>query len=156
MIEHLGTLFLFLVATYMAAAVGALAPPDAWYVTLPKPTWTPPGWIFGPVWFVLYTLMAVAGWLVWRQTGWKHWALGLFAIQLALNMLWSPLFFGLHRPDLAFADIVALWVAIVATTVAFWRVSPAAGLLFVPYLAWVSFAAVLNFAIMQMWLAQLR
>ena len=105
--------------------------------------------MFGPAWTVLYALMAVAAWLVWRQDGWSG-ALLLFGIQLALNAAWSPLFFGLHRIDLALADIVLLWVAIVATTVAFWKVTPGAGGLFVPYLAWVSFATVLNFTIWRM------
>ncbi|MCX7626115.1 MAG: tryptophan-rich sensory protein [Candidatus Sumerlaeaceae bacterium] len=150
----LSALILFIALTYSAAAIGALAVPGPWYASLPKPSWTPPGWVFGPVWSVLYALMAVAGWLVWKQTGWGHTAMLLFGIQLALNTLWSPLFFGLHRPDWAFIDIVALWLAIVATTIAFWRVSATAGLLFLPYLGWVSFATVLNFAIMRMWWAQ--
>ena len=91
-------------------------------------------------------MMAVAAWLAWRQSGWGG-VLALFGVQLALNGAWSPLFFGLHRIDLALVDIGALWVAIVVTTFAFWRVTPAAGWLFVPYLAWVSFATVLNFTI---------
>lgn len=154
MISAPGALILLIAITYGVATVGAFFGPDGWYATLPKPSWTPPGWVFGPVWSVLYTLMAIAAWLVWRKTGWQNLALGVFAVQLLLNALWSPLFFGLHRPDLAFADLVLLWVAIVATCIMFWRVSPLAGVLFLPYIAWVSFAGVLNFTIMQMWLAQ--
>jgi tryptophan-rich sensory protein len=91
-------------------------------------------------------MMAVAAWLVWRQVGWGG-ALVWFAVQLVLNAAWSPLFFGLHRIDLALLDIVALWVAIAVTLVGFWKVSPGAGWLLVPYLAWVSFATALNFAL---------
>lgn len=139
----------FVAASFAAAALGGITTAGAvrdWYPTIAKPTWTPPSWIFGPVWTALYAMMAVAGWLVWRQAGWSG-ALVWFAVQLALNAAWSPLFFGLHRIDLALVVIVALWAAILGTTVAFWRVSPWAGGLFVPYLAWVSFAAALNFAI---------
>jgi len=121
----------------------------SWYPTIAKPTWNPPDWVFGPTWTVLYAMMAVAAWLVWRRAGWGV-PLILFGVQLALNAAWSPLFFGLHRIDLALVDIVALWAAIVATTVAFWKVTPGAGGLFVPYLAWVSFATVLNFTIWRM------
>ncbi|MGB9691678.1 MAG: TspO/MBR family protein [Candidatus Sumerlaeaceae bacterium] len=151
-----GALILFVVVTYGAAAIGGFFGPGAWYASLPKPTWTPPPWVFGPVWSLLYTLMAIAAWLVWKQTGWRHPALALYAAQLVLNTLWSPLFFGLHRPDLAFVDLVLLLCAIIATCVVFWRVSVGAGVLLLPYIAWVSFAGVLNFTIMQMWLAQQR
>ncbi|MHB1038308.1 MAG: TspO/MBR family protein [Pirellulales bacterium] len=113
---------------------------------LTKPSWTPPGWLFGPVWSVLYLSMAVAAWLVWRK-GNAVMPLALFAVQLTFNAAWSWLFFGLHSPGMAFIDIVLLWAAIVATTIVFWRRSLVAGLLFVPYLAWVSFAGVLNFGI---------
>jgi translocator protein len=117
-----------------------------WYAGLAKPSWTPPGWIFGPVWSVLYLNMAVAAWLVWRR-GDAAVPMTLFGIQLTFNAAWSWLFFGLHSPSAAFIDIVLLWMAIVATTVIFWRRSTLAGILFMPYLIWVSFAAVLNFAI---------
>lgn len=139
----------FLGASYLAAFVGNLATDSAirnWYPTLLKPAWTPPSWVFGPVWTVLYTAMAVAAWWVWRRAGWCG-ALGWWTTQLMLNALWSPVFFGLRRPDLAFGVICALWLAIAATTVMFWRTSLLAGALFVPYWAWVSFAAALNFAI---------
>jgi tryptophan-rich sensory protein len=135
-----------------AGAAGSIATADAiptWYATLRKPAFNPPGWVFGPVWTTLYVMMGVAVWLVWRQAGWAgaRVALVLFAIQLVLNTAWSFLFFGFHRPGLAFLEIVVLWAAILATLVAFWQVRPLAGLLLVPYLLWVSFASVLNFAI---------
>jgi tryptophan-rich sensory protein len=123
--------------------------PGEWYFDLAKPSWTPPGWIFGPVWTLLYAMMGVAAWLVWKQTGFSRAraALSLFAIQLVLNGVWSWFFFGLHRPGLAFIDILALWVMILATTLAFWQHRPLAGALLIPYLAWVSFASALNFSI---------
>jgi len=131
---------------FAAAAMGGLFMPGEWYASLRKPAWNPPGWIFGPVWTALYTMMAVAAWLVWRCGGWaaQRRPLALFLVQLALNALWTPLFFGLHRPGLAFAEIVLLWLAIAATLVAFRPVSRAAAWLLAPYLAWVSFATVLN------------
>jgi translocator protein len=139
----------FLVVTFVVAAIGGIATSGsvrAWYPALVKPSWNPPSWVFGPVWTLLYTMMAIAAWLAWRQAGWGG-VLALYSVQLALNAAWSPLFFGLHRIDLALVDIVLLWVAIAATMVAFWRVTPVAGWLFVPYLVWVSFAMVLNFTI---------
>jgi len=136
----------WLVLCFGAAAVGARFRPGEWYAALRKPSWTPPSWLFAPVWTLLYAMMAVAAWLVWRQTGLSS-EVGLFVVQLALNAAWSWLFFGLHRPGLAFADIVALWVAILGTLAAFWAVRPLAGWLLVPYLAWVSFASALNAAV---------
>lgn len=143
-------LVIFLALTYGVAAIGgASSGPDEWYQNLAKPSWTPPPWVFGPAWGLLYTLMAVAAWLVWRQAGQTPVVLplGLYALQLVLNGLWSLLFFGLHSPGLAMIDIVLLWFAIVATTYAFWQVSTAAGILLLPYLMWVSFASTLNYAI---------
>ncbi len=130
---------------------GAITTPAiaGWYAPLAKPSFNPPNWIFGPVWTALYLLMALAAWLVWRRAGWRNAraALLLFALQLVLNGAWSLLFFGLHRIDLALADIVALLAAVVATALAFRRHSMMATLLLLPYLAWVAFATVLNFAI---------
>jgi benzodiazapine receptor len=145
-------LIVLLILCFAVAGVGGLVTtPNIpnWYADLTKPPWTPPDWVFGPVWSMLYFSMAVAAWLVWRQAGLARVAapMAMFGIQLLLNALWSWLFFGLHSPSTAAVDIVLLWIAIAATTVAFWRRSTAAGILFVPYLAWVSFAAVLNFAI---------
>ncbi len=120
---------------------------DTWYPTLAKPSFNPPAWVFGPTWTLLYVLMGVALFLVWRQgldTQGVKLALTVFAVQLVLNALWSIIFFGMQSPAWAFVEIILLWLAIVATLWAFWRVMPAAGWLLVPYLAWVSFAAVLN------------
>ena len=138
--------------TFAAAALGGWFMPGEWYAQLKKPAWNPPGWIFGPVWTALYTMMAVAAWLVWRRGGWavQRKALAWFLVQLVLNALWSPLFFGWKNPDLAFAEIVLLWVAIFGTLLAFWKAHRAAGALLLPYLAWVSFAAVLNFTLWQL------
>jgi benzodiazapine receptor len=135
--------------TFAAAATGAFVSTGGWYAALVKPSWNPPGWLFGPVWTLLYALMAAAAWMVWRAGGWRaqRRALGLYLCQWALNALWTPLFFGFQRPDLAFAGIVLLDLAVLATAAAFWRVRPAAGLLLLPYILWVAFATVLNFAI---------
>jgi len=118
-----------------------------WYPTLTKPWFNPPAWVFGPTWTVLYVMMGLAAFLVWREGLARERvkaALVVFALQLALNALWSILFFGMQAPGWALVDIVALWLGIVATVVFFWRVVPAAGLLLLPYLAWVGFATVLN------------
>lgn len=118
-----------------------------WYPTLVKPSFNPPAWVFGPVWTLLYLMMGVAAFLVWRRgtdAEGVRIALAVFAIQLILNGLWSLLFFGLRSPGLALVDIALLWVAIGAAVWLFWRVVPAAGLLLLPYWAWVSFATVLN------------
>lgn len=137
---------------FAAPALGAFSMPDAWYASLHKPSWNPPGWIFGPVWTLLYTMMAVAAWLVWRRGGFKVQRVPLicFVVQLAFNAAWTPLFFGLHQPGWAFAEIVLLWLAIAVTLAAFWRVHRGAAWLLVPYLAWVSFASVLNFTLWRM------
>ena len=142
-------LLAWLAVSFGAAAMGGLFMPGEWYASLKKPSWNPPGWIFGPVWTALYTMMAVAAWLVWRQGGWgkQRKALLIFLAQLALNAVWTPLFFGLHRPGVAFAEIVLLWLAIAATIAAFRSVSRVAAWLLAPYLAWVSFATMLNFAL---------
>lgn len=115
-----------------------------WYGTIKKPSWNPPNWIFGPVWTLLYILMGTAAWLVWKKVGFETTWVAVYALQLALNTAWSFIFFSMQRPGLAFAEILAMWAAIVATTVIFWQINPIAGYLFLPYLAWVTFASVLN------------
>ena len=132
-----------------AASLGGLFPPDDWYGTLQKPSWNPPGWIFGPVWTTLYTMMGVAAWLVWKRGGFaaQRGPLGLFLVQLALNAAWTPLFFGLHWVGAALAEILLLWLAIAATIVAFRKAHTGAMWLLLPYLAWVSFASALNFTL---------
>ncbi len=137
---------------FLTAWIGSRFSPGEWYVQLQKPSWTPPGYLFGPVWSVLYLSMGVAAWLVWRRAGLSgaRLALTLFIFQLILNGAWSWIFFGMYRPGLAFVEILMLWGVILATMLAFWRVSATAGILFIPYLAWVSFAAFLNYSIWQL------
>lgn len=139
----------WLALCYSAAAFGSVFMPGEWYATLQKPSWNPPGWVFGPVWSALYTMMAVAAWRVWQRGGFvaQRKPLALFLGQLLLNAAWTPLFFGLHRPGIALIEIVLLWLAIAATLAAFRPVSRAAAWLLAPYLAWVSFATLLNFAL---------
>lgn len=140
--------------TFAAAAVGSIANmrSESFYGTLSLPDWAPPPSVFGPVWTLLYVMMAVAAWLVWRRAGWQgaRGALVLYLVQLVLNALWTWLFFAWTQGGLAFAEIVVMWLAIVATVVMFWRVRPLAGALMLPYLGWVSFAAFLNHAAWQM------
>ena len=143
-------LILWLAVSFAPGLIDSQFMPGPWYVALQKPSWTPPGAVFGPVWTILNISMGIAAWLVWRRAGFygAPLALGLFLAQLIFNGLWSYLFFGLHQPGLAFVEILLLWLMILATLIAFWRVQPAAGALLAPYLLWVSFASVLNF---QLW-----
>lgn len=135
--------------TFLVAVIASQAAPGAWYAALVKPSWNPPNWLFGPVWTVLYLLMAFAAWLVWHHGGFARQgpALAAFLAQLGLNGLWSWVFFGWHRPGWAFLEILILWAAIAVTIRLFARVSKPAAWLLAPYLAWVSFAAVLNFTL---------
>jgi tryptophan-rich sensory protein len=139
----------FVVLCFGTAALGRAAAATSvrdWYPALNKPPWTPPNWLFGPVWTLLYGMMAVAGWLAWRDERTKTTTL-VFLLQLLLNGAWSWIFFAARRPDLAVACIVSLWLAIVATIAASWKISRMAVTLLVPYLAWVTFAAALNLAV---------
>ena len=145
--RDLGLLAVCIAVCFLPAIAGAAFRPDPWYFdTIRKPSWNPPGWLFGPVWTALYTMMGVSLWRVARRAPLTATfpALLLFAAQLFLNGLWSPLFFGARRPDLAFLDIVLLWCAIIATIRAFRTHDRLAAWLLVPYLAWVTFASVLN------------
>jgi benzodiazapine receptor len=142
----------FLVALafcFAAAWLGSRFMPDAWYENLAKPALLPPDWVFPAAWTFLYFTMALAASLVWQRRHLPGTALALilFIAQLILNAAWPWLFFGLHRPNLAFAEIISLWLAIFATFLAFRRHTPEASLLLVPYLLWVGFAAWLNFMI---------
>ena len=143
-------------ASQMAGVIGSIFTArtvSSWYVTLRKPTWTPPGSVIGPVWISLYLVMGIAAFLVWRkglEYAGVRIALLLFLVQLVINTLWSAAFFGLASPLAGFVVIVILWIAIVATIIAFMRVSLGAGLLLLPYLSWVSFAGVLNWSILIM------
>jgi benzodiazapine receptor len=145
---------IFLVLSFSAAGLGGIATASnlvPWYASLEKPSWNPPNSVFGPAWTTLYTLMGIAAWLVWRRGGPGGVPvlvpLGWFLLQLALNALWSWVFFGWHRPALAFAEILLLGLAILATILSFRRLSETAAWLLAPYLLWVSFAAALNGAI---------
>lgn len=151
--QILGLIGWFLIS-FAASAIGAVASIQAktFYGELVQPSWAPPAGVFGPVWTLLYAMMAIAAWLVWRAGGLRanRVAFSLFAIQLAFNALWSWLFFAWHLGAWAFANILVLWVFIAATLVTFWRVRPLAGALLIPYLGWVTFAAALNFAVWQL------
>jgi tryptophan-rich sensory protein len=139
--------------TFAAAGLGAVASAEAgtFYAMLVRPGWAPPGWLFAPVWTLLYALMAVAAWLVWRAHGFAAAlpALAVFVAQLIANALWSWLFFAWQQGALAFVEVLLLWGLIVATVVAFWRLNVLAAVLLLPYLAWVTFAAALTFAVWQ-------
>jgi len=133
----------FLGACFAAATTGALFKPGDWYDRLTKPVWNPPNWLFPIAWAALYMMMAFAAWLVWRAEGFG-WALAAWGLQLVLNAIWSVLFFGIRRLGVALAEAVALWFAILACVLLFAPVSTLAAALMLPYLAWVSFAVVLN------------
>ena len=151
-LRQAAVLIALLVACLGIGALGAFATAQSvgtWYQTLAKPSFNPPDRVFGPVWTALYVMMAVAAWLTWRRAGWREArpALLLFALQLALNLGWSLLFFGARWIGGALVEIVLLWFAIAATIAAFRRHSQWAGILMMPYIAWVTFATLLNFTI---------
>jgi translocator protein len=154
MVKEILGLAAWIAITFFAAAIGAIASIDAdlFYKQLVLPEWAPPASVFGPVWTVLYFLMSLAAWMVWRVDGFFSacGSLSLFLFQLALNALWTWLFFRWHLGAPAFANILFLWIMIIATLISFWRVRASAGALLIPYLLWVSFAAVLNYAIWQL------
>lgn len=143
-------LIAWLLLSFVAAAAGGFASASAgtFYAELIRPAWAPPGWLFGPVWTVLYVLMGVSAWLVWRVSGFAgaRMALSVFVAQLAANALWTWIFFVWKQGGLAFAEILLLWVLIVATIALFWRVSRLSAVLLLPYIAWVSFASALTLA----------
>lgn len=140
------TLVIFCALVTVAALSGAFFKPGEWYDGLRKPSWNPPKWVFPVVWTILYAFIAVAGWLVWQQVGFGL-IIVLWGLQLVLNAGWSWLFFGMQRMDLAFAEVSALWLSVLLFIIFAWPVSTTAALLFVPYLAWVSTAALLNWTV---------
>ncbi len=146
------TLLVFMLLAFLPTVGAVAAPPGDWYAQLRKPPLNPPNWVFGPVWTVLYLLIGVSAWLVWQQAepGTRALPMGILALNLLCNGLWSWLFFGLHRPDLALADLVVLWATIVAMIWAYARIHPLAAGLQVPYLLWVSFAGYLNYMLWQL------
>jgi len=140
------------VACMSAAAVGGLLTSRAikeWYGGLRKPSWNPPDWAFGPIWTILYILMAISAWLVWEEgdTQWRLIPLSIFSIQLALNVVWSGVFFYKRMILGGLVEVLALWAAILATIIAFWSASTIAAILLIPYLIWVSIASYLNYTI---------
>ncbi|MBV6658673.1 MAG: tryptophan-rich sensory protein [Devosiaceae bacterium] len=147
------SLLAFLALCFAAATTGSIYRPGAWYRTLSKPRWNPPDWVFPIAWTALYGMMAVAAWLVYEAAGFSGLgaaALVVWLVQLVLNALWSALFFGAKRMDWALWDVAALWLAIALTTVLFALIVPAAAWLMAPYLAWVTFAALLNLTLIRM------
>ena len=147
----MASFLVFLVMAAAAALVGTQFRPGPWYVALQKPSWTPPNWLFAPVWTVLYVAIAVAGWSVWRSKAVSVTKpILIWLLQLMLNGLWSWLFFGLRRPDLALVDIFALLITIGWFIASAGKISRVAAWLFVPYALWVGFATALNFAIWQL------
>jgi translocator protein len=138
------SLILFLVLVVGGGlAIGYLTAPGEWYAQLAKPAFNPPGWIFGPAWTALYILIAIAGWRLWQRDR-SGWLMKLWWAQLALNFLWSPVFFSAHQIGLALAVILLLLAVILAFIAATWRQDRLAAWLFMPYAAWVAFASVLN------------
>lgn len=139
----------FFLASVAAALPGVLIRPGDWYRGLAKPPWRPPDWLFGPVWTVLYISIAVAAWRVWQTAGFDGatLALSVYAVQLGFNAMWSVIFFGLRQPGWAFAEIICLWLSVLATIAVFYPVDAVAGLILIPYALWVSFAVALNYRI---------
>ena len=141
-------LFFLLITLAVGAAASVFTEPNipTWYAGLARPSFAPPNWVFAPVWTTLYVLMAVAAWRVWRVTGSRSLEMGAYAVQLIFNFAWSAIFFAAHQIGFALAEICILLALILATTILFWRRDRLAGWLFLPYLAWTSFAAALNYA----------
>jgi tryptophan-rich sensory protein len=139
----------FVGVCFLAALSGAFFRPGVWYDNLAKPWWRPPKFLFPPAWTILYITMAISGWLVWKTVGFAA-PLAVYFVSLIFNAAWSAFFFGLRRPDLAFLDVVFLWLSIAATIAVFYPVEKPAAYLLLPYLGWVTFAGGLNFTIWQM------
>ncbi|MDB5652820.1 MAG: tryptophan-rich sensory protein [Tardiphaga sp.] len=140
-------------AVCVAGLGGSLTDIGPWYQKLSRPSWQPPDWAFGPAWttiFALAVVSAVSAWRATRERAQHAWIIGLFAVNGLLNVLWSTLFFALRRPDWALAEVGLLWLAIALPMVVFWRISKTASLCLLPYLLWVSFAAVLNFTVVRL------
>lgn len=149
------SLIVFVFICLAAAGIGSFFTAksvSSWYITLSKPVWNPPNWVFGPVWTFIYLTIAVSGWLTWRQVSIfdNPVIYIIFGLQLILNMAWSGIFFALQQPGWAFVDIIFLWLLIISYIVFDWPVSKWASILFIPYFLWVGFAAILNFSIWQL------
>lgn len=150
--RNLPGLAFWLVLSFATASMGAAFKPGEWYTQLTLPSWTPPGWLFGPVWTLLYIAMAVAAWLIWRNGGLQknRPALTLYVVQLILNGMWSWIFFGEHLIGVAVVEIYSLLLVIIVVTWLFWRRKRLAGMLMLPYILWVAFASTLNLQIWRM------
>jgi len=149
LLEQLMTAVAFIVIVFIAASSGAVFKPGAWYEALRKPSWTPPNWAFPVVWTLLYAGIAYAGWSVWTLSGWSV-PMMFWTLQIIINALWSYLFFGRRDMVMALADLGLLWVSILGFIITAWPVSQIAALLFVPYLAWVSTAGLLNYSVLRL------
>lgn len=143
------SLAIFAALTAAASATGSMFMPGPWYEQLAKPDWTPPSWIFPVAWFTLYVMIALAGWLAWRAQGFGP-AVKFWLAQLIFNAAWSAIMFGAHQIGWALVDLIAMWLMIVGFIVSVWPSSRLAAWLFVPYLAWATFAGILNFAVWQL------
>lgn len=139
----------FVLIVLATASSGAIFKPGEWYESLRKPGWTPPKWAFPVVWTILYVFIGYAGWLVWTIAGWSL-PMALWGLQIVANALWSYFFFGMRRMDVALVDVAILWLSIAVFIVAAWPVAPLASLLFLPYLAWVTAAAALNYSVQRL------
>lgn len=145
-------LFLFILLCLLVSALGGAITSnsvDTWYQEINKPSFNPPDWVFAPIWIALYMLMGIAAWRIWRKSRPKliTTSLTVFYAQLVLNLIWSYLFFGMQRIDLALFEIVILLIVIIANTILFWRLDRQAGICFLPYIAWVTYAMILNASI---------
>ena len=149
--KNIWKLIISLIIPFLASAIGGFFTANSvstWYITINKPFFNPPSWIFGPVWTLLYLLMGISLYFIWINKGKnKKPAFQVFGVQMFLNALWSVLFFGLQKPLFAFIEIIFLWLAILATTIYFYRINKVSAYLLIPYILWVSFAAILNFSI---------
>lgn len=145
----------FLAVTFIAGLSGGYFRPGEFYASLSKPSWNPPDWVFAPAWMVLYIFIAVGGWLVWTKEGYGATFI-VWCVQIVLNTLWSYLAFGINRLDLAFYELILLWLSIAAFILLAWQIDQTAAYLFVPYLMWVTFAGVLNFTVWQMNIRRVR
>lgn len=140
-------------AVFVGVLGGTLTDTGAWYQNLRKPSWQPPDWLFGPAWTIIFALATVSAVYAWRNAkdrAQRDWVIGLFALNGFLNVLWSTLFFKLRHPDWALIEVILLWLSILLPIVVFWRFSRPASLYLLPYLAWVTFAAILNLAVVRM------
>lgn len=142
-------LAIFAALTAITASVGSLYMPGPWYAALAKPEWTPPNWLFAPVWFTLYAMIALAGWFAWRAQGFGT-SIAFWLGQLIFNAAWSYIMFGAHQIGWALVDLIAMWLMIVGFIASVWNSSRLAAWLFVPYFAWATFAGALNYAVWQL------